>query len=110
MMLAKSKYRNKITLYNGMKFDSTKEANYCKRLDLLHSAKLESDRVLKYERQVPYIFSMSGTLICTYKLDFKVYYADGRVEYVDVKGFKTDVYIIKKKLMKAFYNIEIKEV
>lgn len=109
-MAGKSKYRNKKTLYNGITFDSTKEAKYCQSLDLLKSAKVTSDRVLRYERQIPYVFSVSGTLICTYKLDFKIYYADGRVEYVDVKGFKTDVYIIKKKMMKAFYNIEIKEV
>lgn len=110
MASSKSKYKNKITLYGGIKFHSTKEANYCKTLDLLKTAKLDSDRVLKYERQLPFIFSVAGTIICTYKLDFKVYYADGRVEYVDVKGFKTDVYQIKKKMVKAFYNIEIKEV
>lgn len=109
-MITKSKYKNKITLYNGIKFHSTKEANYCKNLDFLKAARLPEDRVLKYEMQVPFVFSVAGVIICTYKLDFKVYYADGRVEYVDVKGFKTDVYQIKKKMMKAFYNIEIKEV
>lgn len=108
-MITKSKYRNKITLYNGIKFHSTKEANYCRQLDLLKTANNENERVLKYEMQVPFVFSVAGVLICTYKLDFKVYYKD-RVEYVDVKGMRTDVYQIKKKMMKAFYNIDIKEV
>jgi len=29
---------------------------------------------------------------------------------VDVKGFKTPIYNIKKKLMKAIHGIEIKEI
>lgn len=70
-MIAKSKYRNKITLYNGIKFHSTKEANYCRQLDLLKTANSENERVLKYEMQVPFVFSVAGVLICTYKLDFK---------------------------------------
>jgi protein associated with RNAse G/E len=108
-MITKSKYRNKKTAHDGILFDSQKEAAYYKRLQLLKHAKDENERVLKFERQVPFVFSVAGVLICTYKLDFKVYYKD-KVEYVDVKGFKTDVYIIKKKMMKAFYNIDIKEV
>ena len=37
-------------------------------------------------------------------------YGDGRIEYVDVKGVKTDIYRIKKKLVEALYSIKIKEV
>lgn len=34
-----------------------------------------------------------------YRADFKVFYPDGRVEIVDVKGKRTKEYQIKKKLL-----------
>ena len=35
----------------------------------------------------------------TYTADFVVEYADGRVEVIDVKGMRTDVYKLKRKLL-----------
>ena len=53
-------------------------------------------------------------LICTYVGDFYYWKRDGELygKWVleDVKGVKTDVYRIKKKLMKACFGIEIKEI
>ncbi len=42
--------------------------------------------------------------------DFVVLYPNGRYVVEDAKGVKTDVYKIKKKLMKETYNIEVIEV
>lgn len=105
----KNKYGNKKTVYNGRNFDSKKEADYCQLLDVLKSTAIESLRVNLYEMQVPYLLEVNGIKICKYILDFKVYYADGRTEHIDIKGYLTPVFRIKKKLMKAIHNIDIIE-
>ena len=104
-----SKYGNKKTEYLGDIYDSKKEADFAKQLDLMKHAK-GRDRVLRYYRQIPYKLEVNGQLICTYILDFLVEYFDGRKEFIDVKGVRTDIYKIKKKLLKALYNIDILEV
>ena len=91
-----SKYGNKKTEYNGVMFDSKKEAEYCATLDILKKASKKEDRVTSYERQVPFQITLNKKKICKYFADFKVLYADGREEIIDVKGVKTDVYKIKK--------------
>ena len=45
----------------------------------------------------------------TYLADF-VYKENGKEVVEDTKGFRTEVYKIKKKLMAYIYQIEIKEV
>ena len=100
----KSKYGNKKTEYKGMIFDSKKEANYCATLDLLKKASKEEDRVVSYERQVPFQITLNEKKICKYYADFIVLYADGRKEIVDVKGYRTALYKLKKKLVEAQFE------
>ena len=47
----------------------------------------------------------------TYKADF-TYFSneDNKIHVIDVKGFKTDVYNIKKKMFEYKYGIEIEEI
>lgn len=47
---------------------------------------------------------------CTYIADFVYKDKDGNEVVEDVKGFRTDVYKIKKKMMRYRYGIEIQEV
>ena len=105
-----SKYGNLKTEYNGVIFHSKKEANYCQQLDFLKKAKGDRDQVLRYEMQVPYQIIMNGIKISKYLADFKVWYADGRVAVIDVKGVRTQTYSLKKKLVEAQYGIRIIEV
>ena len=104
----KSKYYNEKTVYNGVKFDSKKESLYARKLDILKNAK-GNEKVLSYQMQVPFQVELSGVKICKYILDFQVMYSD-RTEYVDVKGIKTPMYRLKKKLVEAQFGIIIKEV
>lgn len=104
-----SKYGNKKTEYNGQIFDSKKEAAYCMQLDTLKKAKNKVERVVSYECQVAYPIEINGKKICKYVADFVVMYADGRKEVVDVKGFRTEMYRLKKKLVEASYGIQIME-
>ena len=106
-----NKYRNKRTTYNGTVYDSKREAEYRKRLDLMTASSLpDNQRVVKVEEQVRFPIVVNGEKICTYVLDFRVTYADGHVEHVDVKGVRTQVYKLKKKLVRAVHSIDLIEV
>lgn len=109
----KSKYnvapKNQRT-YKGKVYDSKLEKNYRAKLELMKKATKEENRVVDIREQVPFEFVINGLKVCTYLLDFKVTFADGRVEHIDTKGVITDIYRIKKKLMLACYGIKIKEV
>ena len=100
-MLATSKYNNIPEEIDGHRFPSRKEAAYYLKLKLLMRAGIVTDITLQpaYELQ-PKFKTASGETIraIKYVADFKVYYADGHIEVVDVKGFKTKEYQLKKKL------------
>jgi len=96
--------------YKGKVYDSKLEKEYRGKLELLKKATTEKNRVVDIQEQVPFEFIINGTKVCTYLLDFKVTYADGRIEHIDVKGVATDVYRIKRKLLLACYGIKIKEI
>ncbi len=97
----KSKYHNRKTEYNGNIYDSKKEANRAWELEQL----IKAGEIVGYTRQMA--FRLAGGII--YKADFVVYYPDGHYEIEDVKGMRTQVYQLKKKLMKE-KGLEIKEV
>ena len=97
-----SKFGNKITELDGIKFRSKKEAKRYQELTLLK----KSGEVDFFLRQVPMHFP-SGT---KYVLDYMVFWNDGRITWEDVKGFRTDIYRLKKKEVEYHYPIEITEV
>jgi hypothetical protein len=111
-MQKKNKYNAKRTEYNGVVYDSAKEAGFAKKLDLLKMAQ-GPHKVMKVERQVPFQITVNDVKIAKYILDFRVTYADGRIEHIDVKGMKSgaayQMFKLKKKLVEALYFIEIKE-
>jgi len=64
-------------------------------------------RIQYFLRQVPFhLPGGSGKYLC----DFMVVLDDGSIEYRDVKGAKTDIYKLKKKLVESHYPIKIIEV
>lgn len=107
-----SKYRNEKTEVDGIVFDSRKEAKRYRELKLLEKAGEITDLRLqvKYEL-VPAIYEYGVCVQRTvnYVADF-VYKENGEEIVEDVKGMKTEVYRIKKKLMRWRYGIEIREV
>lgn len=107
-----SKFKNIKTVYDGREYHSQKEANYAADLDRLKKAADKKDRVISWEPQVEFKIVINGHKICSYFLDFLVKYGDGRTEYIDVKSEFTrsdKTYRIKKKLMLAVHQIDIKE-
>jgi hypothetical protein len=102
-----SKYHAKKTVVDGIIFQSRKEAKRYQELKLMQRAGLISDlrRQVKYEL----IPKQQGERAVSYIADF-VYTEDGKTVVEDVKGVRTPVYKIKKKLMLWRHGVKIREV
>lgn len=104
-----NKYRAKKAKIGSESFDSMKEARRYQELLLLQRAgKIQSlSRQVKYEL----IPKQEGERACSYIADFVYHDVEtGETVVEDVKGVRTDVYKIKRKLMLWIHNIKIKEV
>lgn len=110
--MKQSKYNNKKIYVDGIKFDSMKEAKRYRELKLLEKAGEIFDLSLQvpYVLQDPYILNGRAVRSIKYVADFVYYDKDGKNHVEDVKGIKTDVYKLKKKMLGYKYGIEIEEV
>lgn len=93
------KFNAKPTNIDDKRFPSKAESKYYQLLKTLQ----ERGVVLFFLRQVP--FDLPGGI--TYRLDFLVFYSDGDIKFIDVKGFKTKDFIMKKKLLEETYPIQL---
>lgn len=103
------KYRNQKTIIANQTFDSKKEANRFIELSLLEKQGLIKDLATQVKFEL--IPKQKGERSCCYIADFV--YTDlktGQKIVEDVKGIKTDVYKIKRKLMLYFYGLHINEI
>ena len=96
----KNKYNAKSTNYGGYNYHSKKEAEYAMDLDW----KIKANLVDRFERQCKLDLRVNDEHICNYFIDFKVFYKDGHIEYVEVKGFETDVWRLKWRITKATFD------
>ena len=108
-----SKYNSNKMVVDRIIFDSKKEAMYYLHLRTL----LKQGKIKDLELQKEYIlqdkFKINGKTQrkISYKADFTYFSVeDNKLHVVDVKGFKTEIYKIKKKLFEYKYGIEIEEV
>ena len=95
----RSKYNAKKTVRDGIKFASIKEANYYDQLKL----RKQAGEIIFFLMQVP--FHLPGNII--YRVDFQEFHADETVHFVDVKGYETKEFIIKKKQVEDLYPVII---
>lgn len=104
----RQKYNNRKTVVDNITFDSMREAERYSELKLLARA----GEITQLRRQVPYtlIPKQDGERACVYIADFVYRDRTGREVVEDVKGVKTDVYKLKRKLMKWVHGITVKEV
>lgn len=106
--LKESKYHNRKVRADGMTFDSTKEYSRWCELKLMERA----GEIVGLKRQLKIELVPKTKLYraVSYVADF-VYFDKraGKTVYEDVKGMKTEVYKIKKKLLYWRHGIEIKE-
>lgn len=126
MRFGRSKYNARKTVIDGIRFDSAKEAQRYAELALLEKC----GKITALRRQVKFVlipaqyeeyerYSKAGKRLkngrkclekeCAYIADF-VYDEDGRTVVEDVKGVRTDAYVIKRKLMLHALGIRVKEV
>lgn len=124
-----SKYHAKKVRYNGIEFDSKKEAQRYAELRLLEKAgKIADLQLQKVFELIPAQYETSAEFYTkgknkgerkkgkciekavTYKADFTYVDENGYTVVEDTKGFKTKDYIIKRKLMLFVHGIRIVEV
>jgi hypothetical protein len=97
---SRNKYGNTKTRIDGITFDSQKEAQY---YVMLKTMQQPGGPVLFFLRQVP--FDLPGNT--KYRVDFQVFYTDGRIRFIDVKGFVTKDFKKAKAQVEALYPIKI---
>jgi len=109
----KNKYGAKKKMVNGIEFDSTKEARRYQDLELMQKA----GEIRRLRRQVPFTVFIKNKLICEWLADF-VYDLRGaqfgesfvwETIIEDTKGYRTEVYKLKRKMVQAEYGFKILE-
>ena len=106
-----SKYGAKKVTLDGITFDSKAESRYYEYLLKLKKTGVVED----FEMQKAFTLldrfahPQTGRIVraITYKADFEVLYADGRIEVVDIKGFLTPEFKIKAKMFMFRYQIPL---
>lgn len=107
-----NKYHNIKTIYDDIKFDSIKESQVYARLKTMENFGLIKDLELQVEYELMPKFELYGKTYrkTTYLADFRYFSnEDNKIHVIDVKGVKTDVYKLKKKMMAYIHKIEIEE-
>ena len=99
-----NKYRAVKTTIDGITFDSKREAARYWELKWLQKAGVISH----LELQPEFDFKIGGKKLFTYRADFG-YFENGKRVVEDVKGVRTPVYRLKKKIVEAAFHITIKE-
>lgn len=100
-----TKYGSKKTEIDGIKFDSKAEAKYYEQLKWL----LEHKKIKSFRLQPRYTllesFRKNGKTFrkIEYIADFEVKHLDNSIEVVDVKGYETPVFALKRKLFEKLY-------
>ncbi len=100
----RTKYNAKKVTIDGIVFDSKAEAKRYKVLKILERA----GEIQNLELQPRYDLIINEIKVGFYKADFR-YTEKGKLIIEDVKGMKTPIYNLKKKMIKAIYGIDILE-
>lgn len=104
------KYGNKKVYTEEGVFDSQREYRRWRELKLLEKGKSITDlqRQVRFELIPKQKYGNHIIRSCEYIADF-VYKQDGEEVVEDCKGYRTDAYKIKKKLMLYVHGVMIKE-
>jgi hypothetical protein len=100
-----TKYKSKKVEIDGHVFDSKIEARYYEQLKWLQ----EHNQILFFRLQPRYLlqeaFQKNGKTFrkIEYIADFEVHHLDGSIEVVDVKGYETEAFRLKRKLFEKKY-------
>lgn len=95
-----SKYRAQRTEYDGITFHSKKECFRYQELKILE----RSGIITGLELQPRFPLVVNGIRVCDYLADFAYKDQSGRTVIEDVKGVRTPVYKLKRKLFEACFK------
>lgn len=93
---------------NGRVYDSKKERDH----SIILRALEDRGAIADLREQVPLVVcpkTRPGERDMVWRADFH-YIQDGKEHWIDVKGHRTQLYILKKRLVKYFHGIDIEEV
>jgi hypothetical protein len=93
------KYHAQPVVIDGMRFPSTAEGKFYRYL----KTQIAIGIVKYFLRQVPIHLPGGVKLV----IDYLVFYTNGVVRYIDVKGVETEMFKAKKKLVEALYPVKI---
>lgn len=125
MAKRKAKYGSKKVTFDGLEFDSKKEMYRYIRLKSMQEEGLISDLCMQVPYEIiPAVYEEETVQLKTkvkivtkcvqraayYVADFVYKDKDGNEVVEDAKGMRTEKYLLKKKMMRAFLGITIKEV
>lgn len=105
-MRRRNKYNAKKTIVDGIKFDSKMEAERYAELKLMQKA----GQIVGLEVHPRYPIFIGKHHICVYEADFSYIDPLAKMIVEDVKGVRTALFILKKKLMLAIHGIEVEEI
>lgn len=109
-----SKYNARKVTLDGHRFDSKKEAGRYMQLKMLERVGEISGLELQPRFELQGKFRYKGETIrkVEYVADFRYVDKDGRMVVEDIKGYKTDVYQLKRKLFLGKYgeSIDFREI
>lgn len=100
-----NKYHSKSTAYAGNVYHSKLEAGYAQELDL----RIKAKDIKSWDRQVKLDLKIDGQHITNYYIDFIIHHNDGSREFTEVKGFETELWRMKWKILEATFDKEFKE-
>jgi len=101
-----SKYRNNKVIVDDITFDSNKEADFYLELKIRVKAKDIKGFDLQPKFLLQDSFVKDGEKIrkISYIADFLIYHINGEKTVVDVKGYETQAFKLKRKLFEAKYS------
>lgn len=104
-----SKYNSRKVIVDGITFDSEMESRYYAHLMRLKGYGEIKDFSLQPAFVLLEGFTKHGKkhLPIKYRADFQIWYNDGTTEVIDIKGFETSDFKLKKKLYANKYDTKL---
>lgn len=96
----KNKYGAKKQLAGGRVYDSTLEKKKADDLEWMRRA----GEIRSWKAQHCFALRVNGTMIGNYYIDFRVVGLDNVIDYIEVKGFPTDLWRLKFRLTQALFD------
>ena len=104
----KAKYGNKPVVIDGRRYASELEATHC--LKLIEREEKGEIGGLELQRRFK-ILGNNGEVICVYVADAAFWdHKEDRFRVLDFKGFETEVFKLKRKMMRALKGIDVEVV